>query len=259
MMIFCCIAILLFLLLLLFGEKSSRFAPFQRLLKKNLLPALVISLLYFLGQAIGTLRLDCILPSLPGTALIFCLAALGLTFAKSCPDYEPLPVVTCFERKSRRLRKLGSVLLFSALLVAALFMIDAISPIFFRLFHEPDLRSQAASSLPAANKFLAFPLLLAGAGVAEESMFRLFFQSLFRCIFKRSWAAIVLSALCFALYHLTPLNAMYQVYWQFPLSQFFSVFFAGLVFGVFYEKFGFETTVLGHTFSDYIGVLLMPG
>lgn len=259
MIILFCMVILSFLLLLLFGEKSSRFAPFQRLLKKSLLPALVISLLYFLGQAIGTLRLDSILPSLPGTVLIFCLAALGLTFAKSCPGYEPLPAVACFERKSGRLRKLGSVLLFSAFLAVALFVVAAITPMFFRLFHEPDLRRQAASSLPAANKFVAFPLLLAGAGIAEESMFRLFFQSLFRLIFKRGWATIILSALFFALYHLSPVNAMYQVYWQFPLSQFCSVFLSGLVLGVFYEKLGFETTVLGHTFSDYIGVLLMPG
>lgn len=257
MTILFCIVILPFLLLLLFGEKNSRFAPFQRLLKKNLFPSLVISLLFFAGETIGILRSDAILPSLPGTAAVFCISALGLTFAKSS-GLEPLPAAACFERRSGRVRKLGSVLLFSVLLAAALAFVTILSPVFFRVFHEPDLRSQAASSLPAADKFLAFPFLLAGAGIAEESMFRLFFQSLFRWIFKRAWVAIVLAAFCFALYHLTPANTMYLVYWQFPLSQFCSVFLSGLVLGLFYEKFGFETAVLGHTLFDFLSVLLSP-
>ncbi|WBY63914.1 MAG: hypothetical protein ACFWUD_03510 [Thermocaproicibacter melissae] len=104
-------------------------------------------------------------------------------------------------------------------------------------------------------QFCAWFNLRKKVGIRTSSIFRLCFQSLFRWIFKRGWLAVIISALFFALYHLTPMNSMYQIYWQFPLSQFCSVFLSGLVFGMFYEKFGLETAVLGHTLFDFFGVL----
>jgi hypothetical protein len=49
---------------------------------------------------------------------------------------------------------------------------------------------------------------------------------------------------------------MYRVYWQYPLTQLTTVFLSGIALGFFYKKRGLETVVLGHTLSDYIGVLL---
>lgn len=149
-------------------------------------------------------------------------------------------------------------LLTAVLLAVLILATDASKALFLTLFHESDRSTQAVGSLPAPNKLLAFPLLLSGAGIAEESMFRLFFQSLFWRLFKRPWPAILLSSLCFALYHLSPADSMYQIYWHYPLTQFSAVFLSGIVLGWFYWKRGFETTVLGHTLVDYMGVLLMP-
>jgi membrane protease YdiL (CAAX protease family) len=54
-----------------------------------------------------------------------------------------------------------------------------------------------------------FFMLLMGAGIAEEVFFRLFVMSGLWCLFKRSSLAILISAMLFGLYHLTPLNNLY--------------------------------------------------
>lgn len=259
MFIFNCCVVLLLLLLLLIGVKSRKLGRLRRLVIQNRIPALAVSLIFFLGEAVGTLRLSGVLAGLSGAAVIFCLSSMGLAFAEYSQSFVPLPITESFRQKKDKGRKVFSFFLFSVILSALLILLGIFVPEFcFALFHEPDLRKGAIASLPSQNKALAFPLLLAGAGIAEESIFRLFFQSLFRCFFRCPWAAILLSSLCFALYHLTPMDTMYLVYWHFPLTQVTSVFVSGIVLGWFYQKFGFETVVLGHTLTDYLSVLLSP-
>jgi membrane protease YdiL (CAAX protease family) len=251
--------VLVFFFILLWGKKIKKLSNFREAMIKSMVPALTIGLIYAAGFALGTFQAESIVKGILGGFAIFCLTSMGFAFAKGIPDYEPLPVTAGLAKLGGRARRILRFLLDSAVLAV---LIIAVSGFFFKvflaLFHEPDFSAQATSLLPAKNKLLAFPLLLAGAGIAEESMFRLFFQSLFWRLFKRPWAAILLSSLCFALYHLTPADVMYQVYWHYPLTQVSTVFLTGIAFGWFYRKRGFETTVFGHTLIDYASVLLTP-
>lgn len=252
------LVILLFLFIFIFGGKIKWLSNYRQVMLKNLVPALVIGILFFTGFMIGTLKISNLFGSIVMGSYIFSLSAMGLAFAKSVPGFEPLPVCASFVKKQNRTRHVLFLLLFSAVIAALMILISAfIAPACHMLFREPDKSAQAISALPTNNKFLAFPMLLAGAGIAEEAMYRLFIQSLCWRLFKNPWVAIILSALFFALYHLTPLDSMYRIYWQYPLSQVTTVFFGGLVLGFFYKKRGFETTVLGHTLCDYIGVLMV--
>lgn len=247
-----------FFFVLLFGNIIKKLSGFREELTKSMIPALVIGLIYAAGFAFGTLQAESAVKGVFGGFAIFCLSSMGLAFAKGIPGFEPLPVAAGSAKGKGRLRQFVSFLLAAVLLAILILATDMFKVVFLTLFHESGRSVQAVGSLPAKNKLLAFPLLLAGAGIAEESMFRLFFQSLFWRLFKKPWIAILLSSLCFALYHLTPADTMYQVYWHYPLTQVSTVFLSGIVLGWFYRKRGFETAVLGHTLSDYVGVLLMP-
>lgn len=153
-------------------------------------------------------------------------------------------------------KKILLTILFSLSIVLLDFFISNLSfSLCLSIFHESNKTAHAMQMLPGANKWLSFFVLLAGAGIAEEGMFRLFLLTFFWKITKRPWLSLIISSLCFGLYHLTPMNQMYQVYWQFPVAQVVSVFLSGLIFGFFYIKRGFETSVLGHTFCDWISVL----
>jgi len=107
-----------------------------------------------------------------------------------------------------------------------------------------------------SNKWLTFFLLLSGAGIAEETTYRLLSLSLFWKITKRRWLAVFMSALLFGAYHLSPLNGMYRIFWQFPISQFLASMLIGLVWGWLFVKRGYETAVLGHTLSDWLPLML---
>ena len=257
MVIFDCCIDLLFLSFLLLKAKYGKLEQLRQLIIKNRTPALIVSLIFFLGEAIGTLRLSGILTGLCQGIVFFCLSSTGFAFAEYNRDFSPLPVTKSFAQREGRAKTTLSFLLFAVILFVLLILLGMFVPqICFAVFHEPDLRKEAVTSIPSPNKVLAFPLLLAEAGIAEESVFRLLFQSLFRCVLKLDCAAILLSSLCFALYHLSPLDSMYLVYWHFPLTQFTSVFISGIALGWFYRRFGFETVVLGHTLSDYLSVMM---
>ena len=196
MSVSCFLIILIFLFLLLFGDKIKKLSAFRQSMLKNMVPALVIGLIAFAGYAVGTFRLSGAVGGFFIGALAFCCSALGLALAKSIPGFEPLPVAESFAAKQGRSRQIFLFLLTAVLLAVLILATDASKALFLTLFHESDRSTQAVGSLPAPNKLLAFPLLLSGAGIAEESMFRLFFQSLFWRLFKRPWPAILLSSLC---------------------------------------------------------------
>jgi len=106
------------------------------------------------------------------------------------------------------------------------------------------------------NKWLVFFTLLSGAGIAEEAVYRLIFLSIFWRLTHNRWSAIILSSLLFGAYHLTPLSAMYKVFWQYPISQFVAASLVGIILGYFYIKRGYETAVIGHTFADWIPMMI---
>ena len=114
-----------------------------------------------------------------------------------------------------------------------------------------------------SDKVFAFFSLLQGAGFAEETPYRLVIVSLVwrlaggaRVARRGRGLAIWAGALAFAAYHLTPLDSMYAVFWQYPIAQFSASLLIGLVWGWIYTRRGFETAVLAHTLSDWIPALL---
>lgn len=248
--------ILIFLFILLFGGKIKKLNSFRQVMVSGMIPAAVIGLICFASYALSLFQKESIMDGLVVGSYAFCLSSMGIAFSRKISGFEPLPVLNSFFKKSGRIRQLFMMLLFSVIIAVLMGVIGFfIFKVCLVLFHESDKSAQAINSLPTQNKFMMFPLLLAEAGIAEEAMFRLFTQSCFWRFFKNSWVAIVLSSLCFSLYHLLPINIMYKVYWGYPFAQFTTVFIKGLILGYFFKKRGFETVVLGHTLADYIGVL----
>jgi membrane protease YdiL (CAAX protease family) len=69
---------------------------------------------------------------------------------------------------------------------------------------------------------------------------------------RRRWISIIGAAALFGAYHLTPLDVLYLTFWKFPVTQFMSSLFTGLMWGYLYTRRGLETTILGHTLSNWI-------
>ncbi|HEX3017329.1 MAG TPA: CPBP family intramembrane glutamic endopeptidase [Caproicibacter sp.] len=249
------IPLVVYLAVALFGQKSKHLKTFRESMLKNYRPALIISLIFYLGPFIGTLNPQK-LWNIPAAADIFCISSFGLAMAKSIAGCEPLPVTDSIIKREKVLKKVMLTVAFSLIIVLVSGIIGSFGfNLCLSVFHEPDKRAQAMQMLPYKNKWLSFFTLLAGAGIAEEATYRLFFLTLFWKLLKNPWFALVLSSLCFSLYHLTPLDTMYQVYWQFPIAQVIGVFLSSLIFGFFYIKRGFETCVLGHTLLDWTSVI----
>ncbi len=120
-----------------------------------------------------------------------------------------------------------------------------------QVFHETNATREAQNSL-TYNWWQAFFALLSGAGIAEETVYRLVVISLVWRVTRRPWLGVIVSALLFGAYHLTPLSGMYLIFWKMPVAQFLGSAFIGLVWGWLYIKRGFETAVLAHTFQDWV-------
>ena len=214
-------------------------------------PALVIAAVYLLGAAIGGQKL-----LNPYAIAIFCQALIGLAIAGSLAGFKPLPVVDSIRRREGILREVALLLAIAVAVVAPVLLIGSIGiDIGRQVFGEGNYTQQAADTLPM-NPWQAFFALLSGAGIAEETPYRLVLVSLLWKVSRRKWLAIILGALAFGAYHLTPLNGMYRIFWQFPVSQFSASVLIGLVWGYLYTRRGYETVVLGHTFSDWLPMLL---
>ncbi|HET9915128.1 MAG TPA: CPBP family intramembrane glutamic endopeptidase, partial [Anaerolineales bacterium] len=116
--------------------------------------------------------------------------------------------------------------------------------------------SQGFAQFFPKSVWQGFFLLLAGAGIAEETLYRLVLVSLFWRLTRRPWLAIILAAVLFGAYHLSPLDGLYHYYWQRPITIFTVSTIMGIVMGYVYLKHGYETAVLGHTLGDWIPMLL---
>jgi membrane protease YdiL (CAAX protease family) len=237
---------------------AGQFHPGIRGLRKQMLdkwkPALVIAGLFILGMGIGGRGF-----LNPYAIAIFCQALIGLAVASSIEGYEPLPVTSAVVRRKKILRQVILALTISVLVVVPALLIGTIGlDIGRQIFGETDYTSQASSTL-SPNKWDTFFLLLSGSGIAEETPYRLVLLSFIWKVTKRKWLAIVLSALIFGAYHLTPLSGMYLIFRQFPVSQFMASTLIGLVWGYLFIKRGYETTVLGHTFSNWLPLMFFAG
>jgi len=220
-------------------------------------PALAIAAIYIVSTGLGGRGI-----LNPYAVAIFCQALIGLTIASSIEGYEPLPVAKALIQRHKVVTQVAVMLVISILVVVPALLIGTIGlDIGRQIFSEADYTQQAESTLTtlAPSKWMVFFLLLAGAGIAEETTYRLVCLSFIWKLTRRKWVAILISALLFGVYHLTPLNGMYLTNWQFPISQFIASTLIGLVWGYLLVKRGFGTAVLGHTLSDWLPMMLFAG
>jgi len=215
-------------------------------------PSLIIALLHLLGAGFGGYGF------LQASSIgYFCQAMIGLALARSIHGFEPLPVSQALVHKEKRTERLYLMLVVSlAVVVAALFVNGVLGGLLPQLFGETINSSAGFGSLFPESAWQSFLLLLAGAGISEETTYRLLFLSLFWRLTRRPWVAIVLSSLLFGAYHLSPLDAVYRQLWERPLTVFTMSAVMGIVMGYVYIKRGYETAVLGHTLGDWAGLLL---
>ncbi len=218
-------------------------------------PAVLITLIYYVSAGLGSNSwLN------PYAIAIFCQAFIGLAIASTILGFEALP----FAHAISGHKKIGleiALLLGIALVAAVLSIVVGIvgMSIGRQIFGETSYTQQAQSVLFTSSKWRVFFALLGGAGIAEESTYRLVILSLVWKLSNRKWLAIVVSALVFGAYHLSPLNSMYQIFWKFPISQFMSSTLIGLLQGYVFTKRGFGTTALAHVLSDWLPFMLFSG
>ena len=224
----------------------------QMLLKRK--PALVIAGLFVLGMGLGGRGFFN-----PYAIAIFCQSLIGLTIASSIEGYEPLPVTKAIVQRKRILRQVALLIAISILVVVPALLIGTIGLDIGRaVFGETNYTQEAANTFPP-NNWQTFFLLLSGSGIAEETLFRLVCVSIVWKVTQRKRLAIIVAALIFGAYHLTPLSGIYRISWQFPISQFLASTLIGLVWGYLFLKRGYETVVLGHTFSNWLPLMIFAG
>jgi len=253
-LIFIAFWLVLVLVIFVAGRYYPRLGGFRARMISKWKPALAIASLYLLSTALGGRGI-----LNPYVLAIFCQALIGLTIASSIEGFEALPVAKALIERNKIIRQMGLMLIISILAVVPALLIGTIGlDIGRQIFGEADYTQQAASTITtlAPNKWMIFFLLLAGAGIAEETTYRLVCLSFIWKVTKRKRLAILISAVLFGVYHLTPLSGMYRTNWQFPISQFIASTLIGLVWGYLFVKRGFETAVLGHTLSDWLPMML---
>ncbi len=215
-------------------------------------PSVAIALLYVLSMGIGGL-------GFLGLSSIakFCQAMIGLALAYSFAGFEPLPVTQAMVRREGRTKQMAHMLATAmAVVLVVLVVANGLLSVLVPLFSEPTSDPQGIASIFPPNAWQSFFLLLAGAGIAEETLYRLVCVSLFWRLTRRRWLAITVSALLFGAYHLSPLDGAYRQYWERPISIFITSTVMGMVMGYVYLKRGYETAVLGHTLGDWVPLLL---
>lgn len=243
--------IILVLAIFVFARKNERMKLFRNKMISMWKCSLVAAVLSYVGLIIGSGNLS-YLKDLLMPLDVFCQCLVGFAIAKSIKGYEPLPVTKAFKEHKHQWRELILMLVFGVVIT----IVSVVLRQFVPKFGEVVNTSNAIRMLHQENKWLLFFTVLSGAGIAEETVYRLIFLSAFWKLTNKKWLSIVLSSLLFGAYHLTPIDSLYKVYWNYPIYQFVSVVVSGIIFGYFYTKRGYETAVIGHTFSDWLPILI---
>jgi len=238
--------------ILMVGYWWHRVREFRDAMLHQWKSSLAIALLYMLSQLIGGTN---IFPFY--SIAIFCQAMIGLALAYSMVGYEPLPVTQAVNHQKKWTEKfypfLSGVLVIT---IAALVVNGLLAGILLNIFGETTSNPQGLASFFPPNAWQSFFLMLGGAGIFEETLFRLVCVSLFWRLTHRPWSSIIISALLFGAYHLSPLDSAYLQYWERPLTIFSLSTVMGVLMGYMYQKHGYETVVLGHTLGNWVSLLL---
>jgi membrane protease YdiL (CAAX protease family) len=238
--------------ILVSGQRRERLRAFREVMIAQWKPSLAITALYLIGYGVSS---GLTIRNVVNAITLFCHSLLGLALAHRIAEFEPFPVARAVIRRERKWRNI-ILMLVIALLTTPIGPIasSASATISERVFGETraEIEMSTVTSILPSNPWLAFLALLAGAGIAEETTYRLLLLTLLWRITRRRWLAILLSAVLFGAYHLSPFNRMVHIWWQFPISQFLATTMGGLVLGYLHVKRGYETSVLSHTLGDWI-------
>lgn len=115
----------------------------------------------------------------------------------------------------------------------------------------------AAASFDLGTPFLILLQLLVGAGLFEELLFRLGIMTIVWRFTRRWGLGLLVSALLFGLYHLTPLSGISTYNAGSPLTTVLTSFTMGIIMGAIFRYRGFTTAVLVHGFGDWVVVMLL--
>lgn len=223
---------------------SGRWAAWNRQIWAEWKPAAVLAALYLMASLVrGDVN--------PIAAGVFFQAMIGLAIARSIPGFDALPVVHAIREQRHVLRMIALMVLVGAVANVAASLLGSAGLAAGRFLGEGDYTKQLAGSLEV-NAFQAFFVLLGGAGVAEEVVFRLLAVSIVWKLTGRAWAGVGGGALLFALYHFTPLDGFYRTEWLFPIGALASNLLVGAVWGIVYVKRGLETAIAGHMLLDWL-------
>ncbi len=115
----------------------------------------------------------------------------------------------------------------------------------------------AAASFDLDSPVLLLLQLLVGAGLFEELLFRLGIMTIvWRLTHGWGWGLVV-SALFFGLYHITPLSGISTYTAGSPVTTVLTSFSMGIIMGVIYRYRGFTTAVLVHGLGDWVVIMLL--
>ena len=98
--------------------------------------------------------------------------------------------------------------------------------------------------------------LLVGAGFFAERLFRLGILTLVWTLTRRYSIGLLVSAVLFGLYHVTPLSGM-AVYLATPLPAVITSAAMGIYMGLVYRYRGFAAAVLVHGLGDWIVIMMI--
>ncbi len=232
------------------GRRIPRLMAFRECAIQQWKGAAAIAAVYAIAVALRGANSD---PSsiIFGAVMTFCQAVIGLALARQIAGFEPLPVARAVRRRERVIRSVLLMIGIAVLAVAGYIVADMLGTGLARVLGEVKQAGEGSNSAmpPLWQLFFYF---LGGAGIAEETVYRLVLLSLFWRLTRRPWIAIILSGLAFGAYHLTPLSGMYITFWQYPLTQFLGSTLIGIVWGYVFTRRGYETAVLAHTLSDWL-------
>ncbi len=251
------------LLLVVLGRRTgTRLAAFRARVVAQWRPALALAALTLIGLlardvAVGTDLLRAIAGYLLLPVGVFAQALIGLALARGIPKFEPLPLSAPAAPRQHMVRTLVVTSLITVIAAPVGLVLGSIGTSLGASLAHETVRSQAVTSQFPANPVVVFLMLLAGAGIAEEVVYRLVILSLVWRLTGRSWVAVIVAAVLHGLYHLTPLDGFYAQFWQYPVAQVVGTIGISVVWGVLYVKRGLESAIVGHTLADWIGIMFL--
>ena len=115
----------------------------------------------------------------------------------------------------------------------------------------------AASSFNVEQPFVLLVQLLVGAGLFEELLFRMGIMTIV-WKFTRRWGwGLLVSALLFGIYHITPLSGISTFSASSPVTTVLTSVSMGLIMGIIYRYRGLATAILVHGLGDWVVIMLL--